>query len=78
MICEQLGPLRRVPLGEGEPLRVRAVGHEHRVAPLDLGAEHVRAEDDPVVHLDRDVPIDPHAISDLAALHRHSLVSKWK
>ena len=32
---------------------------------LTVGPEDVRAQDDPVVHRDRHVPLDRHAVADL-------------
>ena len=53
---------------EVQPLAVRAVAEDHRIAALLERAEDVAAQDEPVVHLDRHVPFDAHAVADLADL----------
>ena len=60
-------PGARIAVLEGEVLGVGAVGDQNRIAAFfhrtkDIGAQHKA-----VVHFDRDVPIDPHAVADFRA-----------
>src|SRR5712664_4382368 len=52
-----------VALLEGEPLAVRAVAEDRGVAAFGLRAEYVRAQLEAVVHPDRNVPVDLHALN---------------
>ena len=53
-------PLIGIPVLEGQPLGVWAVGQDHRMAPGPGRAEDVRAQHDAVVHGHRDIPPDQH------------------
>ena len=53
---------------EVQPLGVRPVGQDHRIPPLLERPENVGAQHEAVVHLDRHVPIDAHAVADFAHL----------
>src|SRR5262245_24778624 len=63
-------PGARVAVLEGEALGVRPVGKDDRVAAGPGRAEHVGAQHDPVVHRDRDVPVDLHPVADFASFGR--------
>jgi hypothetical protein len=61
-------PRARIAVLESEPFRVRAVAQDHGIAaflyrPKDIGAQH-----EAIVHLDRDVPVDAHAVAHFAAM----------
>ena len=61
-------PLGIVQVLEMQPLAVRAVGQDDRIPsvldrPVDVGAQ-----DQAIVHPDRHVPVDSHAVADLAQL----------
>jgi hypothetical protein len=49
--------------------------HDHRVAAVVHGAEHIRPEHDAVLHLDGDVPVHAHTVADLARVWGHDLLS---
>ncbi len=68
MIRDHLFPLERVPLLEREPLRVHAVGQNHRRTSVLDGPEDVGPDDEAVVHRDRLLPGDAHAVANLGAL----------
>src|SRR3954466_9363396 len=56
-------PCARIAVLEREALRIGAVAQDHGVAaflyrPKDVGAQHGA-----IVHLDRDVPVDAHAVA---------------
>ena len=67
MLGDHALPGARVAVLEGEALRVRAVGEDHRVAALGDRTEHVGAQDEAVVHRDRHVPVDAHAVADFGS-----------
>ena len=52
---------------EGEALGIGAVGEDHGVFPGLHRPKNIGAEHEAVVHLDRHVPIDVHAVAHLAA-----------
>ena len=55
-----------IEIVEVQPLAVGAIGQDHRIAArLDRPVD-VAAQDGAVVHLDRHVPVDPHAVADFA------------
>ncbi len=71
-------PGARVAVLEGKALRVRAVAEDHRVTTVRRRPENVGAQDEAVVHRDRHVPIDAHAVADFALLaHRHFAEVMW-
>ncbi len=51
---------------EGEALGIGPVAQDHRVASLGRRAEQIGAQYQPVIHGDRHVPIDAHAVARLA------------
>ena len=61
-------PRARIAVLEGEALGVGAVGQDHRIAAVLDRAEHVGAQHEAVVHRDRHVPVDAHAVAHLAAM----------
>src|SRR5712691_2927859 len=61
-------PLLGIQVFEVQPFAVGPVGQDHRIlAPLDRPVD-IAAQHDAVVHLDRHVPVDPHAVADFADL----------
>src|SRR5262249_10303854 len=81
MVLHHPPPLLAVEVLEVQPLAVRAVGHDDRIAALRNGAENVAAEHEPVVDLDRHVPVDAHAVADFAHLaitHSRSPMEKCR
>ncbi len=61
-------PGARIAVLEGKTFGVGAVGEDHRVASVLDGAEHIGAQHEAVVHLDRDVPFDAHVVAHLGAV----------
>ena len=72
MLFRHALPRARIAVLEGKPLGVGAVGQDHRIAAFGEGPEHVGAQNKAVVHGDRHVPIDAHAVAGFAALLRAS------
>ena len=66
MLIDHAAPLIGVEILEVEPLAVRAVGQDHRLLARRERAKDVGAKDEAVVGPDRHVPVDPHAVADLA------------
>ena len=60
MVLDHLLPLEWITFLKRESLGVDAVGENHGRVHVGDRAEHVGAQDDPVVHRDRLVPGDPH------------------
>ena len=56
---------------EGEPLAVGTVAHEGRITARLHGAKDIGAQHDAVVHRDRHVPVDAHAVTDFAFVVAH-------
>src|SRR6185295_8149549 len=70
-----------VEVVEMQPLAVGAERHDHRVFAIGEGPVDVAAEHDAVVHRDRHVPIDAHAVTDLAyfaVVHRSPRRFYWR
>ena len=59
-------PLISVEVLEVQPLGIGAVGEDDGVRARPGGPVHIGAEDQAVVHRDGDVPVDAHAVADLA------------
>ena len=68
MLFRHALPGARIAVLEGKPLGVGAVAQDHRIAAFGDRAKHVGAQNKAVVHGDRHVPIDAHAVAGLAAL----------
>ena len=68
MLFRHTLPGARIAVLEGKPLGIGTVGQDHRIAAFGDGPEHVGAQDKTVVHGDRHVPIDAHAVAGFAAL----------
>ena len=66
MLGDHLVPLRLIGLLEGEPFRVGAVTEERGIASIFDRTVHVRPEHQSVVHRDRNVDVDLHAVADHA------------
>ena len=65
-------PRARIAVLKRESLGIRAVAENDREPPLLLRTVHVRPEHQPVVHLDRDVPVDTHPVAELALCRGHA------
>ncbi len=61
-------PGARVAVLESKPLGIRPVTQDNRVMAFGNGTKNIGAQHQAVVHRNRHVPIDPHAIASLAAL----------
>src|SRR5260221_278619 len=61
-------PGARIAVLESEALCIRAVAQDHRIAAILYWTKDVGAQHEAVVHLDRDIPIDAHAVAHLAAM----------
>ena len=61
-------PGARIAVLEGEALGVGPVGQDHRIAAVLHRAEDVGAQHQAVVHGDRHIPVDAHAVADFAAV----------
>jgi len=61
-------PGARIAVLEGETLGVRAVAQDHRIAAGGERVKHIGAQHKPVIHRDRHVPVDAHAVAHFAAL----------
>src|SRR5262252_5073057 len=60
-------PRARIALLEGQPLGIGAVAQDHRICADFRGPEDIRAQHQPVIHGDRDIPVDVHAVAESAA-----------
>src|SRR5262249_51134815 len=69
-------PRARIAVLEGKPLGVGAVAQDHRIAAFLDRSEDVGLEHETVVHGDRHVPIDPHAVADFAFQREHSFLPR--
>ena len=67
MLFRHALPGAGVAVLEGEALGVGAVAQDHRIAALGDGAKHIGAQHEAVIHRDRHVPVDAHAVAALAA-----------
>src|SRR4029450_3164376 len=56
-------PLVRIAILEGKPFRVRTVAQDDRVLSIRNRPENIGAQKDSIVHLDRYIPIDAHAVA---------------
>ena len=68
MLFRHALPGARIAVLEGKPLGIGAICQDHRIAAFGDRAEHVGAQDEPIVHGDRHVPVDAHAVAGFAAL----------
>jgi len=66
MLLDHPAPLVGVEILEVEPLAVRPVGKNDRMLPRVRRAKYVGAKQEAVVHPDRNVPVDAHAITSFA------------
>src|SRR5262245_33080105 len=66
MIGAHALPLGLVEILEMQPLPVRAEGHDHGIFPVRDRTIDVASQDDSVVHLYRHVPVNSHAVTDVA------------
>src|SRR5207248_9805045 len=74
MLAYHALPGARVAVLECKPLGVWTVAKEDRVPTFDARAKQVGAQHQPVVHHDRDVPVDAHAVAELALGRLHALL----
>ena len=68
MLVHHALPGARIAVLEGKTLGVGAVAQDHRIAALGDRAKHIGAQHRAVIHRDRHVPVDAHAIAGFAAL----------
>src|SRR5262249_17992790 len=69
-------PLVGVEILEVQPLAVRPVRQDDRERPVVRGTKDVGAQHEPVVHPDRHVPLDAHAVAhDPAGIAHRSVTS---
>src|SRR4029453_17374183 len=66
MIGAHAVPLGLVEVLEMQPLPVRAEGHDHRIFSVRDRTIDIASQDDSVVHLYRHVPVNSHAVTDVA------------
>jgi hypothetical protein len=66
MLLDHPAPLICIEVLEVQPLAVRAVGQDDRVLARGEWTEHVGAKNEAVVDADGHVPVDAHAVADLA------------
>jgi hypothetical protein len=70
MVLRHALPGTGVTVLERQPLGVGAVAQDHRIASFGDRQEHVGAQHEAVVHLDRHVPVDAHPVAGFAATFR--------
>ena len=61
-------PCAGIAILEGKPLGIGTVAEDHRIAAILRRAEDIGAQHQAVVHRDRDIPVDAHAVADFAAM----------
>ena len=66
MLLAHQAPLEAVEVFEMQPLAVGPVSHDDGVLAIGHGAVDVAAQDQAVIHGDRHVPVDLHAITHFA------------
>ena len=66
MVFDHAFPLLGIEVFEVQPLAVGTVGQDDGILALLDRTIDVAAHDQAVVHLDRHVPVDPHAVADFA------------
>src|SRR4051812_30056082 len=59
-------PRAWVAILEGQPLRIGPIAENDGITAVFDRPKNVRAQHDAIVHCDRHVPIDPHAVADFA------------
>jgi hypothetical protein len=67
MLLDHALPGARIAFLEGEALGIGAVAQDHRILARFHRPKHIGAQHKAVVHGDRHVPIDVHAVAHLAA-----------
>ena len=75
MLFHHALPRARIAVLEREAFGVGAVGEDDRMPVLLDGPEHVGAQHEAVVHRDRHVPVDAHAVAGFTALGHDSSLS---
>src|SRR5262245_45687188 len=68
MLLDHAGPGGLVAILEVQPFAVRTIAEQDRVAPWLDRPENVGTQHETVVDCDRHVPVDAHAVPDLAHL----------
>ena len=68
MLLRHALPCARIAVLEGEALGVWPVAEDDGILSVFHRAKDVGAQHQPVVHCDRNIPIDPHAVADLRPL----------
>ena len=59
---------------EGQPFAVGAVAHDRRILAIANRAEDVGAQYEAVVHCDRHIPVDLHAVANFAFVIAHLII----
>ena len=70
MVLRHALPGTGVTVLERQSLGIRAIAQDYRITSFGDGQEQVGAQHEAVVHLDRYIPVDPHAVADFAATFR--------
>ena len=78
MLFRHALPGARIAVLESKSLGVRPVAQDHRIAAGGDRAEHVGAQHQAVIHRDRHVPIDAHAVARFAALLMGLVVARTR
>ena len=64
-------PCPRVALLKRQALGVRTIGQQHRMLAASRGTENVRPQNRAIIHRDRHIPINLHAVANLALNRTH-------
>src|ERR671923_2119291 len=65
-------PLVRIAILEGEPFRVGTIAQDDRIFSIANWSENIGAQDEAVIHRDRHVPVDAHAVPCFRAVFHYS------
>src|SRR4029434_8029316 len=68
MLLRHALPCARIAVLKRKILRVGTVGQNDRKLSIFHGAKDIGAEHQPIVHRDRHIPVDPHAVADFGSL----------
>jgi hypothetical protein len=68
-------PGARIAVLEGKPLGVRTIAQDNRAPPFGNRTKNIGAQHQAIIHRDRHVPVDPHAVAGFAALLKTAAVA---
>ena len=68
MLVRHALPGARIAVLEGETLGIGPVAQDHRIVAVGDRTEHVGAQHEAVIHRDRHIPIDAHAVARFGAM----------